>query len=227
MLDTRVLQGTMETDASSPQIPKPTEETETDTTMSEDLEQPPPEEVLVLHEDKEPDTDPLGTLSDTEVEAIYRKLSKSEQKVYQELLQHYQKQMHLYNKMVPTYKEVHSTMKEHFPMIPSNDGDQLAEAQRRLLAEEHIKDLCKGLGYAMPEKLMTKWSTAEYDIPRPTLRFKLVGHESSDEDLPKGPTTPGDHSPSMGTSTVTVKQEGDEDMKPKLATSIHSTSQLR
>ena len=31
----------------------------------------------------------------------------------------------------------------------------------------------------------------------------------------------------MGTSMVTVKQEGDEDMKPKLATSIYSTRHLR
>ena len=90
-----------------------------------------------------------------------------------------------------------------------------------------MKDLCKGLGYAMPEKLMTERSTAEYDIPQPTLRFKPVGPESSDEDLPEGPTTPGDQSPSMGTSTVTVKQEGDEDVKLKLATSIHSTRHLR
>ena len=51
--------------------------------------------------------------------------------------------------------------------------------------------------------------------------------KSSDEDLPEGPTTPGDHSPSMGTSTVTVKQEGDEDMKQKLATSIYSIRHLR
>ena len=86
------------------------------------------------------------------MEAIYHKLSKSEQKVYQELLQHYRKQMHLYDKMVPTYKEVCSTMKEHFPVIPSNDRDQFAKAQRRLLVEECMKDLCKGLGYAMPEK---------------------------------------------------------------------------
>ena len=95
-------------------------------------------------------------------------------------------------------------MKERFPMIPSNDGDQLAKAQRRLLAEERMKDLCKGLGYAVPEKLTTEWSTAEYDIPWPTLRFEPLGPESSDEDLPKGPTTPGDQSPSMGTSTVTI-----------------------
>ena len=121
---------------------KPTEETETETTTSEELEQPLPEEVLVLHEDEEPDTDPLRTLSDTEVEAIYRRLSKSEQKVYRKLLRHYRKQMHLHDKMVPTYKEVRSTMKEHFPAIPSKDGDQLAEAQRRLLAEERMKDLC-------------------------------------------------------------------------------------
>ena len=72
----------METEASPTQMSKPTEETETETTMSEELEQPPPEEVLVLHEDEVPDTDPLGTLSDTEVEAIYHRLSKSEQKVY-------------------------------------------------------------------------------------------------------------------------------------------------
>ena len=69
----------METEASPKQMSKPTEETETETTMSEEQEQPLPEEVLVLHEDKEPDTDPLGTLSDTEVEAIYHRLSKSEQ----------------------------------------------------------------------------------------------------------------------------------------------------
>ena len=166
--------------------------------MSEDLEQLLPEEVLVLHEDEEPDIDPLGTLSDTEAEAIYCRLSKSEQKVCQELLQHYRKQMHLYDKMVPTYKEVHSTMKEHFPMIPSKDGDQLAKAKRRLLAEECMKDLCKGLGYAVPEKLTAEQSTAEYDMPWPTLRFKLVGPESSNEDV-----------------------------KPKLATSICSTRHLR
>ena len=79
----------METNTLSTQTPKPTEETKTETTMSEDLEQPLPEEVLVLHEDEEPDSDPLRTLSNTEAEAIYHRLSKSEQKVYQELLQHY------------------------------------------------------------------------------------------------------------------------------------------
>ena len=155
----------METDTSPTQMSKPTEETETETTTSEQLEQPLPEEVLVLHEDEEPDTDPLRTLSDTEAEAIYRRLSKPEQKEYQELLQEYRKQMYLHNKMVPTYKEVQSTVKEHFPMIPSRDGDQLAEAQRQLLAEKHMKVLCKDLGYAMPERLMAGQSTTEDDLP--------------------------------------------------------------
>ena len=76
----------METDRLPTQMSKPTEETETETTTSEELEQPLPEEVLVLHEDKELDTNPLGTLSDTEAEAIYCRLSKLEQKVYRELL---------------------------------------------------------------------------------------------------------------------------------------------
>ena len=166
-------------------------------------------------------------MSDTEVEAIYHRLSKSEQKVYRELLQHYRKQMHLHDKMVPTYKEVRSTMREHFPTIPNKDGDQLAKAQRRLLAEEHIKDLCKDLGYAMPERLTTKQSTAKDDIPWPTLQFELVGPEGSDEDLPEGQTAQSDQSPNMDTGTVTVKQEEDEDMKPKLATSTCSAKYLR
>ena len=217
----------METEASPTQMSKPTEETETETTTSEELEQPLPEEVLVLHEDEEPDTDPLGTLSDAEAEAIYRRLSKSEQKVYRELLQHYRKQMHLHDKMVPTYKEVCSTMKEHFPAIPSKDGDQLAEAQRRLLAEERMKDLCKDLGYAIPERLTTQQSTARDDMPRPTLQFEPVGPEESNEDLPEGQMAQGDQSPNMDTSTVTVKQEEDEDVKPKLATSMCSAKYLR
>ena len=92
--------------------------------------------------------------------------------------------MHLHDKMVPTYKEVHSTMKEHFPTIPSKDGDQLAKAQRRLLAEEHMKDLCKDLGCTIPERLTTEQSTARDDMPWPTLRFEPVGPEGSNEDLP-------------------------------------------
>ena len=188
----------METDRLPTQMSKPTEETETETTMSEELEQPPPEEVLVLHEDKELDTDPLGTLSDTEAEVIYCRLSKLEQKVYRELLRHYRKQMYLHDKMVPIYKEVHSTVKEHFPMIPSKDGDQLAKAQRQLLVEECMKVLCKDLGYAMPKKLTAEQSTAKDDLPRPTLWFKLVGPEDSDEDLPEGQTAQEDQSSEGG-----------------------------
>ena len=217
----------METDTSPTQMSKPTEETETETTTSEELEQPLPEEVLVLHEDEELDTDPLGTLSDTEAEAIYHRLSKPEQKVSRELIQHYRRQMYLHNKMVPTYKEVCSTVKEHFPMIPSKDGDQLAEAQRQLLAEERMKDLCKDLGYTMPERLMAEQSTVKDNLPRPTLQFEPVGPEGLDEDLPEGQTAQEDQSSEAGTSTITVKQEGDEDVKSKLATSTHSAKYLK
>ena len=115
--------------------------------------------------------------------------------------------MHLHDKMVPTYKEVCSTVKERFPVIPSKDGDQLAKAQRQLLAEEQMKDLCKDLGYAMPERLMTEQSTTKNDMPQPTLRFELVDPEGSDEDLPEGQTARGDQSPNTGTSAITVKQE--------------------
>ena len=118
-------------------------------------------------------------------------------------------------------------MKERFPTIPSKDGDQLAEAQRRLLAEEHMKDLCKDLRYTMPERSATEQSTAGDDMPRPTLRFEPVGPEGSNEDLPEGQTVQGVQSPNMDTSTVTVKQEEDEDVKLKLATSTCSAKYLR
>ena len=135
--------------------------------------------------------------------------------------------MYLHDKMVPTYKEVRSTVKERFPTIPSKDGDNLADAQRRLLAEECMKVLCKELRYAMPERLMAKQSTTEYNLPRPTLQFKLVGPEGSDEDLPEGQTAQEDQSSEVGTSAITNKWEGDEDVKPKLATSTCSAKNLR
>ena len=135
--------------------------------------------------------------------------------------------MYLHNKMVPTYKEVCSTVKERFPMIPSKDGDHLADAQRWLLAEEHMKVLCKELRYAMPERLMAEQSTTEDNLPRPTLQFELVGPEGSDEDLPEGQTMQEDQSSEMGTSAITVKREGDEEVKPRLATSTRSAKYLR
>ena len=129
--------------------------------------------------------------------------------------------------MVPTYKEVRSTVKECFPMIPSKDGDHLANAQRWLLAEERMKVLCKDLRYAMPKRLMAEQSTAEDNLPRPTLQFKPVAPEGLDEDLPEGQTAQEDQSSEAGTSAITVKQEGDEDVKPKLALSTHSAKYLR
>ena len=51
--------------------------------------------------------------------------------------------------------------------------------------------------------------------------------EYLDEDLPEGKTAQEDQSSEAGTSTITIKQEGDEDMKPKLATSTRSTKYLR
>ena len=129
--------------------------------------------------------------------------------------------------MVPTYKEVCSTVNKRFPMIPSKDVDHLTDAQRRLLVEERMKVLCKDLGYVMPKRLTAELSTTEDDLPRPTLRFKLVGPEGSDEDLPEDQTAQEDQSSEAGTSAVTVKQEGDENVKPKLATSTRSTKYLR
>ena len=122
----------METNASPSRCLKPTEETKTETTMLEELEQPPPEgKCGFLDEDEKPDTDPLGMLSDTELEAIYCRLSKMEQKVYRELLQHYRKQDAPLRQYGADLQELCSTMKEHLPTIPSKDGDQLAEAQRK------------------------------------------------------------------------------------------------
>ena len=135
--------------------------------------------------------------------------------------------MHLHDTMVPTYKEVRSTVNECFPSIPVKDGDHLADAQRQLLVEECMKALCKDLGYAIPEKLTAKQSTVEDDPPRPTLRFEPVSSEDSDEELSEGQTAPEDQRLEAGTSIVTIKQEGDEDVKPKLVTSTHSAKYLR
>ena len=62
----------------------------------------------------------------------------------------------------------------------------MGPCKRWLLAEECMKVLCKDLRYGMPERLITGQSTAEDDMPRPTLQFKLVGPEDSDEVLPEG-----------------------------------------
>ena len=48
-----------------------------------------------------------------------------------------------------------------------------------------------------------------------------------DEDLPEGQTAQEDQSSEAGTSAITIKQEGDEDVKPKLATSTRSAKYLR
>ena len=135
--------------------------------------------------------------------------------------------MHLYDTMVPTYKEVHSMVNKCFPLIPIKDGDHLADAQRWLLAEECMKALCKDLGYALPEKLTAKQFTTQDDLHRPTLQFVPVSPEHWDEELSEGQTVPENQRLEAGTSAITIKQGGDEDVKPKLATTTHSAKYLR
>ena len=79
----------------------------------------------------------------------------------------------------------------------------------------------------MPERLTAKQSTVKDGLSRPTLQFKPVGPESSDEELSEGQTAQEDQSPMAGMSAITIKQEGDKDMKPKLATSTSSAKYLR
>ena len=55
-----------------------------------------------------------------------------------------------------------------------------------------MKVLYKEVRYAMPERLTAEQSTAEDNLPRPTLRFEPVGPEGSDEDPPEGQTVQED-----------------------------------
>ena len=71
-----------------------------------------------------------------------------------------------------------------------------------------MKALCKDLGYAVPERLTAGQSTAEDDLPRPTLQFELVGPEGLDGDPSEEQTALEDLSSEAGTSAITIKQEG-------------------
>ena len=114
-----------------------------------------------------------------------------------------------------------------FPTIPSKDGDHLANAQRWLLVEERMKVLCKDLGYAMPERL-----TLSSPLPKTTcpglpcslsrwvlkvqMRIYLKARLHKRTRVQRQAQAP---SPS--------NRREMEDVKPKLATSTHSTKYLR
>ena len=93
-------------------------------------------ENIVLYEEEIEDQDPLVTLMDNEMAAIYTRLLGDQWKIYRELVQHYWQQMGIYGMLVPTYKEVRSILRESFLAIPLNDAEILATRQLELLEEE-------------------------------------------------------------------------------------------
>ena len=140
---------------------------------------------VVLHEEEDEDTDPLGRLTNRELATIYTRLPAEERRIYRELLKNYRVQDKLFGTVVPTYQQVRTVMAQAFPALPADNAERLSEAQHELLKEEKLREMCRHMGFEMPKRLAGETEPKVLDEEeRPRLQFKPVppAEEGDDED---------------------------------------------
>ena len=184
---------------------------------------------VVLHEEEDEDTDPLGRLTNRELATIYVRLLAEERRIYRELLKNYQVQDKLFGTVVPTYQQVRTVMAQAFPALPTDNAEQLSEAQHELLKEEKLREMCRHMAFEMPKHLAGETEPKVLDEEeRPHLQFEPVppAEEGDDEDSEE---EAGEMSAPTPLNTEgppgEVKQE--VDIKPLMATQYKSAKQLR
>ena len=184
---------------------------------------------VLLHEEEDEDTDPLGRLTNQELATIYVRLPPDERKVYRELLKNYRVQDKLFGTVVPTYQQVRTVMAQAFPALPADNAERLAEAQHELLKEEKLREMCQRMGFEMLRRLAGETEPRVLEEEeRPRLRFEPVppAEEGDDEDSEEEAEEMTASTPSATEGPLgEVKQE--PDVKPRLATQYASAKRLR
>ena len=179
-------------------------------------------EVLAqIHEEgefaEEDFTDPIDSLSDKEVVAIYQKLSPGDRRLFREFRQFHKTYFGIFGESIPSHELCRHIVRTAIPAIPSEDAETIAKARHELLGEARLRQLCHQLGFAMPVKLQAPEDEAAEAAPvLPALRFEPVSSTVPEE---------WEHPDVAGEAPATaVKQESD--VTPALMTSYAKKATL-
>ena len=128
----------------------------------------------ILAEMEAEEQDPLEGMGNAQIAEIYHRMKPEDQCLFRQFKRFHKQYYRTHGHDAPSHQLTRGIVQQMFPGLPSADADTIAKARAELLATEHLKELCKQLGLAVPTQLQTyppPPEAPEYPPPPQLQRF--------------------------------------------------------
>ena len=95
--------------------------------------------------------DILEELTNQDVRDIYEQLSHEDKRRFRQFRKFNRQYFGVYGELLPSYHMARQVMKDLMPGLPSASADVIATKRAELLAEDHLRELCRRHGFKFPE----------------------------------------------------------------------------
>ena len=135
------------------------------------------EVVKLIEAEADEEGDILEELSNQDIKEIYQQLSQQDKKRFRQFRKFHRQYFGVYGEHLPSYHMARQVVKDLMPGLPSALADVIAEKRAELLAEDHLRELCRRHGFKFPEREMRMEVPREEAVEDPTYRFPSVQDE--------------------------------------------------
>ena len=203
------------------------------------------EVVKLIEAEADEEGDILEELSNQDIKEIYQQLNQQDKKRFRQFRKFHRQYFGVYGEHLPSYHMARQVVKDLIPGLPSASVDVIAEKRAELLAEDHLRELCRRHGFKFPEREMRMEVPREEAAEDPTYHFpsvqdeyqagltttteeeigQLFGAELLEHEPVPADTQVTDPRPERSISSV-IKTEPGEDVKPTMRTTVLSQKRL-
>ena len=163
----------------------------------------------ILAEMEAEEQDPLEGMGNAQIAEIYHRMKPEDQHPFRQFKRFHKQYYETHGHDAPSHQLTRGIVQQMFPGLPSVDADTIAKVRAELLAAEHLKELCKQLGLAVPTQLQTYPSPPEApEYPPPPQPQRFLSRQDKERMAAQQP------------AVETEEAESKPDVKPRrLATS--------
>ena len=97
--------------------------------------------------------DPIEGMGNAQIAEIYHRMNPGDRHLFRQFKRFHKLYYETHRHDAPTHQLTHGIVQQMFPGLPSADADTIADARKEILATERLRELCKQLGFSVPNQL--------------------------------------------------------------------------
>ena len=97
--------------------------------------------------------DPLKGMGNTQIAEVYHWMKPEDRRLFRQFKRFHKLYYETHGHDAPSHQLTRGIVQQMFPGLPSTDADTIADARKKILAAERLKELCKQLGLAVRTQL--------------------------------------------------------------------------